>query len=64
MTQITLNVEDKSLLPGLRKILSSINSVTIAKTHKGTLSRAVEAVQHGKVTTVSSIEELMTKLDA
>ena len=64
MTQITLNVEDKSLLPGLRKILSSINGVTIAKTHKGTLSRAVEEVQNGKVTKVSSIEELMTKLDA
>ena len=67
MTQITLNVEDKSLLPGLRKILSNLNGVTIAKTrttHKGTLSRAVEEVQNGKVTKVSSIEELMTKLDA
>ena len=67
MTQITLNVEDKSLLPGLRKILSNLNGVTIAKTrttHKGTLSRAVEEVKKGKLTKASSIEELMTKLDA
>ena len=67
MTQITLNVEDKSLLPGLRKILSNLNGVTIAKTrttHKGTLSRAVEEVKKGKLTKASSIDELMTKLDA
>ena len=64
MTQITLNVEDKSLLPGLRKILSNLNGVTIAKTrttHKGTLSRAVEEVKKGKLTKASSIDELMTK---
>ena len=67
MTQITLNVEDKSLLPGLRKILSNLNGVTIAKTrttHKGTLSRAVEEVKKGKLTKASSIDELMAKLDA
>ena len=49
MTQIVLNIEDKSLLPGLRKILSNLNGVTIAKTksvsRKGTLSRAVEEVR-------------------
>ena len=27
MTQIVLNIEDKSLLPGLRKILGSLNGV-------------------------------------
>ena len=66
MTQIVLNVEDKSLLPGLRKILSNLNGVTIAKTRtvgKGTLSRAVEEVQKGKVTKVGSVAELMAKLD-
>lgn len=67
MTQIILNVEDKSLLPGLRKILSSLNGVSIAKsrtTRKGTLSRAVEEVRNGQVTRVSSVEELMNELEA
>lgn len=66
MTQIVLNVEDKSLLPGLRKILSNLNGVTIAKTHttKGTLSRAVEEVREGKITKASSVSDLMKKLDA
>lgn len=67
MTQIVLNVEDKSLLPGLRKILSSLNGVTIAQTRttrKGTLSRAVEEVRNGQVTKVNSVAELMAELEA
>ena len=66
MTQIVLNIEDKSLLPGLRKILSNLNGVTIVKTRttsKGTLSRAVEEVRKGKVTRAGSVAELMAKLD-
>ena len=66
MIQIVLNVEDRSLLPGFRKILSNLKGVSIAKTHttsKGTLSRAVEEVRKGKVTRVSSVAELMEKLD-
>lgn len=66
MTQIVLNIEDKSLLPGLRKILSNLNGVTIAKmstTRKGTLSRVVEEVRTGKVTRVGSVAELIAKLD-
>ena len=66
MTQIILNIEDRSLLPGLRKILSNLNGVTIVKTRttsKGTLSRAVDEVRKGKVTRVGSVAELMAKLD-
>ena len=67
MTQIVLNVEDKSMLPGLRKILSNLNGVSIAKmwtTRKGTLSRAVEEVRSGQVTKVSSVAELMAELES
>lgn len=67
MTQIILNIEDKSLLPGLRKILSNLNGVTIAstrKTHKaGTLSRAVNEVRNGQVTKANSVSDLMTMLE-
>ena len=67
MTQIVLNVEDKSMLPGLRKILSNLNGVSIAKmrtTRKGTLSRAVEEVRSGQVTKVNSVAELMAELES
>lgn len=67
MTQLILNIEDKSLLPGLRKILSSMNGVSIVKsrtTRKGTLSRAVEEVRSGQVTKVNSVAELMAELES
>ena len=66
MTQIILNVEDQSMLPGLRKILGNLNGVTIAampKKRKGTLSRAVKEVRDGKVTKANSVADLMSKLD-
>ena len=65
MTQIVLNVEDKTLLSGLRKILNSLNGVSILRvTHKGTLSRAVNEVRRGKVTRVNSVTELMNELES
>ena len=54
------------MLPGLRKILSNFNDVTIAtmpKKRKGTLSRAVKEVRDGKVTMANSVADLMSKLD-
>ena len=66
MTQIVLNIEDKSLLPGLRKILSNLKGVSIVRassTRKGTLSRAIEDVRKGNVTRVSSVSDLMAKLE-
>mgnify|MGYP003297595610 CR=1 FL=1 len=67
MTQIILNVEDKSMLPSLRKILSNLSGVSIAKMpkpRKGSLSQAVKEVRKGQVTKVSSIAELMAELEA
>ena len=54
------------MLPGLRKILSNLNGVTIAtmpKKRKGTLSRAVKEVRDGTVTKANSVADLMSKLD-
>ena len=67
MTQMVLNIEDKNLLPSLRKILGSLKGVTIARTQtvkKGTLSKAVDEVRSGKVTRVGSVAELMAELDS
>ena len=49
MTQIVLNIKNKSFLPGAKR--------------KGTLLRAADEVRKGKVTRVGSVAELMAKLD-
>ena len=67
MTQMVLNIEDKNLLPSLRKILSNLKGVTIARTQtvkKGTLSKAVDEVRSGKVTRVATVAELIAELDS
>ena len=67
MTQMVLNIEDKNLLPSLRKILSNLKGVTIARTQtvrKGTLSKAVDEVPSGKVTRVATVAGLMVELDS
>lgn len=67
MTQMVLNIEDKNLIPSLRKILSNLKGVTIARTQtvkKGTLSKAVDEVRSGKVTRVATVAELMAELDS
>lgn len=67
MPQMVLNIEDKNLLPSLRKILSNLKGVTIARTQtvrKGTLSKAVDEVRSGKVTRVATVAELIAELDS
>lgn len=67
MPQMVLNIEDKNFLPSLRKILSNLKGVTIARTQtvrKGTLSKAVDEVRSGKVTRVATVAELMAELDS
>ena len=64
MTQLILNIEDKSILPSLRKILSKLDGVTICKqqTRKTELEKAIEDVEVGRVTTYNSKDELFKDL--
>ena len=61
MEQIIINVEDKSILRSLRKILSSLNGVSIAnpaKKRKSGLDKAIEDVKEGRVYTAENSEEM------
>ncbi len=61
MEQIIINVEDKSILRSLRKILSSLNGVSIAKPakkRKSGLDEAIEDVKEGRVYTAENSEEM------
>lgn len=64
MTQLILNIEDKSILPSLRKILSKLEGVTICKQRKSKtgLEKAIEDARSGRVITYNSKEELYKDL--
>ena len=59
MEQIIINVEDRSILNSLRKILNSLNGVTIVKPQKKRktgLDEAIEDVKAGRVYTAKNSE--------
>ncbi len=61
MEQIVINVEDKSILRSLRKILNSINGVSIVRTtkkRKRGLDEAIEDVKAGRVYTANNSKEM------
>lgn len=67
MTQIVLNIEDESMVSGLRKILSNLKGVTIASTKKqskGTLEKAIKEVRSGKIIKANSVQDLITQLES
>lgn len=62
MTQIIINVEDKSFLPILRKILNAFPGVSIAKPEKkqkkSGIEESYEDVRAGRVTHYNNAEEM------
>ena len=61
MTQLTINIENKSILPHLKKILSAIEGVSIAPTKrkkKCGLEEALEDVKAGRVTHFENVDEM------
>ena len=65
MEQIILKIEDKRILPSLKKILSLINGVSIVypkQKKKSQLELAREDVKKGRVISYSSKEDLFNDL--
>ena len=61
MTQITINIEDKSILPHLKEILNAIDGVSIAKPEKKRktgLDEAYEDVRAGRISHFESADEM------
>ena len=61
MIQITINIEDKSILPHLKKILNAIDGVSIAKPEKKRktgLDEAYEDVRAGRISHFESADEM------
>ena len=66
MTEITIRVENNSILPSLRKILNSIEGVSIArsarKKPKSGLEEALDDVKNGRVYRAESVDDLFQKI--
>ena len=65
MTQLTINIEDKSILPHLKKILNAIDGVSIVKTPKNKksgLDEALDDVREGRVNHYDNVHDLFSSL--
>ncbi len=62
MTQLTINIENKSIIPHLKKILNAIEGVSIAKTEKKKrkcgLDEAFDDIRAGRITHYENPEEM------
>lgn len=61
MTQLTINIEDKSILPHLKKILNAIEGVSIVKSStkkKRGLEEALDDVKAGRVHHAKNVDEM------
>ena len=66
MTQLTINIEDTSILPHLKKILNAIDGVSIAKTatkrRKSGIEESYEDVRAGRVTKCESVDDMFKQI--
>lgn len=65
MTQLTINIEDKSILPHLKKILNAIEGVSIAKPSrkkKCGLDEALDDVKGGRVHRYESVDDMFRQV--
>lgn len=67
MTQLTINIENKDMLPILKKLLGELNGVSIDKIvrkKKSGLELAMEDVKAGRVSEVfNDVDQLMAHLN-
>ncbi len=65
MTQLTINIEDQSILPHLKKILNALEGVSIAapkRKKKCGMEEAIDDVKNGRVKRFESAEDLFKDL--
>lgn len=65
MTQLTINIEDKSILPHLKKILGAIEGVSVVKSttkRKCGLEEALDDVKAGKVHRAENVDDMFRKV--
>lgn len=67
MTQLTVSIEDISMLDQVRKSISrlkGVTSVTLKRRTKTGMERAIEDIEKGRVYEASSVEDLINQCKA
>lgn len=65
MPQLTINIDDKKLIPYLKKVLESINGVSIVKPatkRRSSLDIAMQEIRDGKVKSFDNVHDLFQDL--
>ena len=67
MTQLTVSIEDVSMLDQIRQTISllrGVTSVTLKRQRKTGMDRAIEDIKNGRVYEASSVEDLINQCKA
>ena len=65
METLTIQVENRSVMAGLKKVLESMNGVVIVpmrKKKKNGIEEAMDDIRHGRVTEYKSADDMFEKL--
>lgn len=63
MATLTIQVEDRSVLAELKKVLESMKGVVIVPNHKKTgIEGAMDDIRHGRVTEYKNADDMFDKL--
>ena len=67
MTQLTVSIEDVSMLDQIKQAISmlrGVTSVTTKRQPKTGMERAMDDIRHGRVYEASSVEDLINQCKA
>ena len=65
MNTLTIQVEDRNVLSGLKKVLKSMNGVVILPTKKkkkNGIEESMDDIRHGRIKEYKSAEDMFEKL--
>lgn len=65
MTQLTLNIENTSIIPHLKKILNALDGVTVAKTsrkRKSGIEEALEDIKAGRINHAKNVDDMFKQI--
>lgn len=67
MTELTVNIEDSSMIEQIKQAISmlkGVSSVTMKKKRRTGMERAVEDIEQGRIYEAESVEDLISQCKA
>ena len=66
MTQLTVSIEDVSMLDQIKQAISlirGVSSVTLKRSRKTSMDRAIEDIEQGRVYKYDSLDDLIKEIE-